>query len=245
MSLSYLGASLLNGRLFVYLPSAKVSTVLPPLGPTAGGTHVTVLGSDFVEDDVMCRFQLAPSNMSSVQLPIATSGISVVGRWRSSTRIDCSTPAGIAGRHAFVQVSSNGYNFSVTQAPFYYVNPIMLSYLQPVHVAVEGGAMVTIGGVGFSSRASQEGLLRCRFGAAEVHASLTSANAMICETPKGLPSGFVDVEVSNNARDFSQSGLQLHLLQIELLTVSPNGWASRGRHACNGAWQSLPSGNRG
>ena len=221
VSLSYLGASLLNGRLFVYLPSAKVSTVLPPLGPTAGGTRVTVLGSDFVEDDVMCRFHLAPSNASAVQLPIATSGISVVGRWRSPTRIDCNTPAGIAGHHAFVQVSSNGYNFSVTQAPFYYVNPITLSYIQPLHVAVEGGAIVTIHGVGFSSRASQEGLLRCAFGKAEVHASLTSATTMICETPKGLPSGFVDVEVSNNARDFTQSGLQLHLLQIELLTASP------------------------
>jgi hypothetical protein len=87
-----------------------ITGVFPPLGPTAGGTVVTVTGVEFLAV-TWCKFGTAASSAATVV---------------SSTVVRCSAPALGAGV-AYPELSGNNQDFTTNQVPYMYYGSSLLS----------------------------------------------------------------------------------------------------------------------
>ena len=95
-----------------------------------------------------------------------------------------------------------------------------MSYISPSTVLSEGGTPVTVHGGGFSSSSESLGVLTCRIGGAVRRAVWASASAIVCNTTRA-PAGEARLEVSNNAREYTSSGVRLRLVSVRVLDVQP------------------------
>jgi hypothetical protein len=102
-------ASLTSGFTYVVIPT--VSGVSPSSGSTAGGTAVTITGTNFAAGAMVTFGGVAATNV------VVTSG----------TQINATTPAGSAGA---VAVTVNGQNASLTGGFTYVVSAGTISYVQ-------------------------------------------------------------------------------------------------------------------
>merc|ERR1719152_861158 len=84
----------------------------------------------------------------------------------------------------------------------------------------EGGTPLTVHGDGFSSASEALGLLTCRIGGAVRRAVWASASAVVCNATRA-PAGEARVEVSNNAREYTSSGVRVRLASVRALDVQP------------------------
>ena len=86
-----------------YFASPAISHVIPSSGPTEGGTVVSVYGRNFVDSDTLyCRFG---------------NSTSVLGRWISGDRIECTTPSMVAG-DIVISMTNNGVDYTTTNSTF-------------------------------------------------------------------------------------------------------------------------------
>ncbi len=114
-----------------------VSAITPSLGPVAGGTVITITGTEFVSGSTTV-------SVAGVALPPASV---VVG---SSTQITAVMPAGNAG-YATVRVSTPaGYS----ERSFEYLAPPTLTGIAPVSGPVAGNTRITLNGTNLLDRAS-------------------------------------------------------------------------------------------
>jgi hypothetical protein len=96
---------------FEYFPTTTITSVLPTLGPTTGGTIVTVFANHLIPGPLLaCNFVY---------------GI-VQGTWLSSTSMQCSSPAG-AQTTQLLTVSNNRVQYSVSTSYIYYTPPVPTS----------------------------------------------------------------------------------------------------------------------
>ena len=119
-------ASLTNG--FTYTAGPTVTGVSPNSGSTAGGTAVTITGTNF-----------ATGATVTIGGPAAT-GVVVM----NSMTIAATTPAGIAGA-ATVTVTTNGQSASLTNGFTYTAVPTVTG-VSPNNGSTAGGTAVTISG---------------------------------------------------------------------------------------------------
>ena len=84
----------------------------------------------------------------------------------------------------------------------------------------EGGTPVTVHGGGFSSASEALGVLTCRIGGMVRRAVWASASAIVCNATRAA-AGEARVEVSNNAREYTSSGVRLRLVSVRVLDVQP------------------------
>jgi hypothetical protein len=165
------GGSLANGYTYVVVPT--VSSVSPSSGTTAGGTAVTITGTNFAAGATVAFGSNAATNVVVV----------------SGTQITATTPAHAAGA-VTVTVTVNGQSGSLANG-FTYVAPPTVTSVSPNTGTTAGGTPVTITGTNFAAGAT------VAFGSnAATNVIVVSSTQITATTPAGNAGG-VTVTVTN------------------------------------------------
>ncbi|MEW5738063.1 MAG: IPT/TIG domain-containing protein [Myxococcota bacterium] len=162
-------------------PTFSIARVTPELGPIAGGTRVTVIGSGF-ESGAEVTFGGQPGT-----------GVQVVG----GATISCVTPAGMIGPVEVV-VTQGGGRTAKLPLGFWYFDPSRrgptpsIAAVTPALGPQTGGTTVLITGGGFASGA------RVFFGTGEsTTVTVINNSTLTAITPPSSVTGPVDVRVQN------------------------------------------------
>jgi Concanavalin A-like lectin/glucanases superfamily/Chitobiase/beta-hexosaminidase C-terminal domain/IPT/TIG domain/Fibronectin type III domain len=163
--------TLTNGFTYVAVPT--VTSVSPANGPAAGGTAVTIAGTNFASGATVMFGSAAATNVVVV----------------SSTSITATTPAGSAGA-VTVTVTVGGQSGSLSSGFTYVVAPTVTG-VSPSSGSTAGGTAVTITGTNFASGAT------VTFGSAPAtNVVVVNSTSITATTPAGS-TGAVTVTVTN------------------------------------------------
>jgi hypothetical protein len=155
--------------------SPTVTNVEPHIGPAAGGTSVTVTGTNFTGESVV-RFG-------------ATTAASVTVN--SGTSITAVSPAGTGT--VDVTVTTAGGTSATSEADRFTYGPTV-TRVEPNHGSPSGGSTVTITGTGFS------GTTTVRFGSTNAaRFTVNSATSITAVSPKARGAETVDLTVTTPA----------------------------------------------
>jgi len=210
-----------NGADFVYtgfkfnfnVPHT-ITSAHPTNGPVDGGTAVTISGTNFVQSQyILCKFGEFETTP---------------GRFLSSSKILCATPVHPSGL-AEVKVSMNGEDFvggaSGYAVEFSFEVGVTMAGVSPVVGHFEGGTVVTVTGTNFVDSGAN---LKCMFGSVPSPATFVSSNEITCITPEslnnklqGLNSESVDVKVTTNGDDYSESKKFTYVKMPTVANVAP------------------------
>ncbi len=159
---------------FTYLPAPTVTSVSPNFGPQAGGTSVTITGTDL-------------SGATAVLFGGTTATSYVVN---SATQITATSPAGTGP--VDVRVTTAGGTSAISGADqFSYLATPTITSISPTAGPQAGGTAVTITGTNFI------GTTGVNFGAsAATGFTVNSATSITATAPPGT--GTVDIRVSNS-----------------------------------------------
>ena len=122
-----------SGVTFTYQDSVSVLMLAPYAGPVAGGTNVSVIGTNLLPGSV-CRFGEAPSSHST---------------WISSYEVTCSSPAHEHGSYA-LEVTNNVQDWTTSRVHFSFVSPVQVRAVRPVLGPEHGGTLVEVEGGPFA-----------------------------------------------------------------------------------------------
>lgn len=161
-------------------PTFSIARVTPEIGPIAGMTRVTVIGSGF-ESGATVTFGGQPAT-----------GVQVVG----GATISCTTPSGVIGPVEVV-VTQSGRQAKLPLG-FWYFDPSLrgntpsIAAVTPALGPQTGGTMVLITGGGYQTGA------RVYFGTTEATSvTVVNASSLTAVTPASMSAGPVDVRVQN------------------------------------------------
>src|ERR1019366_6300280 len=196
--------SLTNGYTYVVAPS--VSSVSPNSGSVAGGTAVTITGTNFAAGATVKFGSTAATNVVVV----------------NSTTITATTPAGSVGAVTVTVTNSSGQSGSLTNG-FTYIAQPTVSSVAPNNGPVAGGTAVTITGTNFAAGAT------VTFGStAATNVGVVNSATVTGTTPAGT-GGAVSVTVTNSG---GQSGSLAsgftYIAQPTVSSVSPNSGSTGG-----------------
>ena len=162
--------SLTNGYTYVVTPT--VGSVSPNNGPVAGGTSVTITGTNFASGATVTFGSGSATNVVVV----------------NATTITATTPAGTAGA-VTVTVTVNGQSGNLTNGYTYIGVPTVTS-VSPTTGSTAGGTAVTITGTNFATGAT------VKFGsAAATNVVVVNSTTITATTPAGS-AGAVTVTVT-------------------------------------------------
>jgi IPT/TIG domain len=188
--------SLTNG--FTYVVSPSVSSVSPNTGSTAGGTAVTITGTNFATGATVTFGGTAATNVVVV----------------NGTTITATTPVHAAGAAA-VTVTVNGQSGSLTNG-FSYVVPPTVSSVSPNTGSTAGGTAVTITGTNFTTGAT------VTFGGtAATNVVVVNSTTITATTPAGS-AGAVTVAVTVSGQSGSLPNGYNYVVAPTVSAVSPN-----------------------
>ena len=154
--------------------AVAASVGAPSLGPSRGGTRVSLLGGGFRDAYTLrCAF--------------GSSSAPVLARYVDESQLECATPLHAIGAKA-VQLSMNGQQYASTGVAFTYQQAMSVSSVSPARVLAEGGTPVTVYGAGFSSVSESLGYLQCRIGGVARRARWASTGALVCNSTRGRTS---------------------------------------------------------
>ncbi|WP_345718827.1 beta strand repeat-containing protein [Kineosporia mesophila] len=157
---------------FRYVGTPTLTSVSPTSGPVAGGTSVTITGTQFY-------------GVTGVSFGgVAATSYTVVG----PTQITATTPAGSAGPVDVRVTTGDGGTSSAGTSFIYVADPVVASLL-PAGGATGGGAVVVISGSGFS------GATAVRFGSVPAASFTVSSGSQITAVSPAGAVGTVDVTV--------------------------------------------------
>ena len=194
--------NLTNG--FTYVAPPTVSSVSPNTGSTAGGTAVTITGTNFVSGTAVKFGSGSATNVVVV----------------NATTITATTPAGSAGA-VTVTVTVSGQSGSLTNGYTYVVTPTVSS-VSPNSGPVAGGTSVTITGTNFASGAT------VMFGsAAATNVVVVNATTITATTPAGS-AGVVTVTVTVGGQSGSLTNGFTYIGVPTVTSVSPNTGTTAG-----------------
>ena len=196
-------ANLTNG--YTYVAPPTVSSVSPNSGTTAGGTAVTITGTNFAAGATVTFGSTAATNV-------------VVA---SATQITATVPAGSAGAVTVTITNSNGLSGSLASA-FTYVVPPTVSGVSPNSGSTAGGTAVTITGANFVAGAT------VTFGSsAATNVVVVSATQITATTPAGS-AGAVTVTVTVSGQSGSLASAYTYVVTPTVSSVSPNTGTTAG-----------------
>lgn len=164
-----------------------VTSILPIAGPIAGGTVVTITGTNF-------------TNLSSVQLGgVTLPGAAVV--FVSPTILTITTPAQATARAVDIRVTSiSGQSPASPADVFTFTNGPIVDSLNPNTGPTNGGTIVVITGKNFAAGVT------LTIGGANVDTfNVNSATQITMLTPSAAAAGPVDIQVKKGS-DFSPLG---------------------------------------
>jgi hypothetical protein len=176
----------------------------PNQGPTAGGTNVTVTGTNFTASSTVQIGGVAAANVSFV----------------SSTSLTATTPANAAGP-ANVSVTTVGGTGALNNG-FTYVGAPTVTAINPNQGPTGGNTNVTITGTGFVAPATvQIG------GAAASNVNVVNPTTITATTPAGTV-GPATVSVTTSGGSGSLNNGFTYLAQPTITTINPNQGSTAG-----------------
>ncbi|MGE3610425.1 MAG: IPT/TIG domain-containing protein [Bacteriovoracaceae bacterium] len=187
---------------YTYQEAPTVSSISPNAGALAGGTNVTISGSDFLSGATVTFDGSSCTNVVVV----------------NATTITCTTPAHAVGAVNIVITNTDTQTGSAAGAFTYQPGPTVTS-VSPTIGAIGGGTNVTITGTDFITGAT------VNFGSSAcTGVTVVSSTSITCTTPLQITSGAVSVTVTNSDQQTStlSSGF-IYLLPPTITTVAPNG----------------------
>ncbi|HKK92073.1 MAG TPA: IPT/TIG domain-containing protein, partial [Longimicrobiales bacterium] len=191
---------------YTYAPAPTVASITPDTGPTAGGTSVTITGTDFV----------AGATVTIGGVP-ATSVVVV-----DATSITADTPGNSAGVVDVVVTNPDGQTDTLVGGFTYLPGPA-ISAIAPTFGPTAGGTAVTITGTGFLSGAAVS-----IGGAAATGVTFIDATTITATTPAGT-AGAADVVVTNpDAQTSTLAGGFTFVPPPTVTSVSPNNGPAAG-----------------
>jgi hypothetical protein len=202
------GGSNAASTLFTYVAPPTVSSVSPSSGPTAGGTSVTITGTNL-------------TGATGVTIGgAAATGVVVV----SNTTITAVTPAGAAGTASVVVTTLGGSNAANTL--FTYVAPPAVSSVSPSSGPTAGGTSVTITGTNFT------GATAVKFGAVPATGfTVASSTTITATSPAGT--GAVDLTVTTTGGTSAISTADLFTYLFPTTTTASNATTTYSANAQN------------
>jgi hypothetical protein len=190
---------------FTYVATATVSSVSPNSGSTAGGTAVTITGTNFAAGATVTFGSAAATNVAVV----------------NATTITATTPAGSTGAVTVTVTNSNGLSGSLAGA-FTYLAPPTVSSVSPNNGSLAGGTAVTITGTNFAAGAT------VTFGStAATNVAVVNATTIKATTPPGS-AGAVTVTVTVSGQSGSLAGGFTYVVTPTVSSVSPNSGSMAG-----------------
>jgi IPT/TIG domain len=182
------------------IQAITVTSVVPTSGPPAGGTAVTITGTNFTSGATVSFGGSPASNVSFV----------------SSTQLKATTPAHAAGSVNVAITNADGTNATLASAFSFGTSSLTISNVSPISGPAAGGTTVTISGANFQTGAS------VTFGGlAASSVTLSNSTTIVAVTP-AHPSGSTAVTVTNSNGESTalSSGFTFH--SIDLLWNAPN-----------------------
>jgi plastocyanin len=184
-------------------PVPTISGIAPNNGPPAGGTSVTISGSNFGSGATVKFGTNAATNVNVV----------------SSTSITATTPAHNEGAVDVTVTNSDGQTAIATQG-FTYVG-LKITSVSPNSGSTSGGTNVTIAGSAFQSGAT------VKFGArSATNVNVVDSNTIIATTPLGPANEQLQVDVVVTNPDGKSAtlhpGFTYSVPPLQITLISPN-----------------------
>ena len=180
------GTSAVNaGDQYIYEATPTVTGVSPAFGPAAGGTAVTITGTDFLATSAVMFGSTAATNVQIV----------------NASSIVATPPAGAAGIVDVTVTTPIGTSATSKADQFVYLPAPTVTYVTPRTGPPNGGATVTITGSGFSVSTPTVSF----GGNAATGVVVLSDRQLTVVTPAG--SGFPFVEVTTNGDTAGLDGI--------------------------------------
>jgi hypothetical protein len=193
---------------FTYHNAPSLTSVSPNNGSPAGGTAVTLTGTDFTT---------VGTTTVTFGGASATSVVVV-----NATTITCDTPAGTPG--AVDVVVTNDFGTDTLLNGFTYNNAPSITSVTPADGGIAGGTAVTIAGANFTTTPDTTVTFG---GTAATNMLVVDANTITCDTPAHA-AGAVDVVVTNsNGTDTLTNGFTYHNAPT-LTSVTPTDGSTAG-----------------
>jgi len=127
---------------FTYAPTPTVSSISPNEGPTSGGTHISITGTEFATGATVRITQGVGTGAPS----IAATDVKVV----SSTKIVAVTGGGaLAGNWSLYVTTAGGPSAIGPADAFAYVPAPTIASVSPAKGTTSGGTAITVTGTGF------------------------------------------------------------------------------------------------
>ena len=190
-----------NGR-FVCFGDMFVTKVYPLSGPTIGGTIISITGIGFVADaNIVCKFALTNFEMDEWDALHIPPTYTTLASYVNQSVLTCLSPIN-PPYPAFLFILNSATSSYLANTTFVYYPDVVLSLIEPSTGSIFTQTSVTL--IGSNFRFSEH--LVCRFGKSVVRSQFLSQSASVCLVPPS-PEGRVNVEISNNAQDFTTSNI--------------------------------------
>ena len=124
--------------------------------------------------------------------------------------------ADVAAHAVWVEVASNGQQFTSSLVPLVYSAPHVVSSVTPEHGPEGGATQVLVSGASFAGGSDY----RCRFGASTVNASFHPADGTIRCASSPWPRGSASVEISLNAQQYTSSSVSFTYYSTPTLSAA-------------------------
>jgi len=203
------------GAAFRYHDLPTLALIAPNHGSSLGGTQLTLSGSGFQSDG---------AGLNAVTFDgVPATNLVVV----DDTTLTCTSPAGIAGGYATIELTNANGAVSMPIAFRYHAQPVLAS-ASPVTGRSSGGTTVLLFGSGFTSDDAGAGLVTFD-GIPATNLMVFSNTAMLCDTPAGTRNAAVDISFSNDNGTTTLSGAFTYTASTPLLSaVAPSIGSSLG-----------------
>lgn len=166
------GSNLPNS-LYTYLAPPSVAAISPSAGPLAGGSTVTLSGSNFVPGGTTVTVGGNPCTSLSVA---------------STSSASCTLPAGTAGPANVMASTAGGSN--PANSLFTYLTLPVVTTVSPAGGTIGGGTTVTLTGSGFSNATS------VKFGSLSATSFVVNSPTQITAVSPASTAGSVDITVT-------------------------------------------------
>jgi hypothetical protein len=222
---------------FLLYPQPAVSGLMPALGPSVGGTTLTVQGRDFTNQPAnfvmpTCRFNNKVVTIAQWQSPFAMTckapAVTDMGMILYKDKADNSS-------YVWVEVSLNGQQYTDNRVKYVYYEPPQVKSVSPNSGPATGQNLVNVMGLNFlDSNRAQQNALRCKFGAIDVPATFKANNLVQCNTPTYSVNAAagpttVPVEVTLNGESYTSNQVSYtYYIQPVITGINPTSGPNNG-----------------
>jgi len=161
---------------FTYVAAPTVTAVSPTVGPTGGGTTVTITGTGFS----------TASPTGAVKFGAANASYTI----NSNTQITATSPAAVAATYDITVTNPGGASATSAADQFTYVPAPTVTSISPNAGPATGGTIITITGTNFT------GATAVNFGGTAATSFTVNSSTSITATSPATSAGTVDVRVA-------------------------------------------------